>query len=179
MSQLTFLNTTPYIAQFVVAKGQQIIARPPGLEPQARFTMAANDRFEVAASTLIDGNTYTSAPATIVGNASFLAQIKQDAQQGTYEFEMAVMASTVADQWQFYQTTLGPVTFSISQYDTLLQSVVVERSFDAQTLTIGDTYSFYAVIEGVTTATVTTTNPNAQVTAEMDATTGFFTLAIA
>jgi hypothetical protein len=179
MSQLTFLNSTPYIAQIVVSKGEQIVARLPGIGPQARLTMPADDTFEIAATTLIQGDTYTSAPATFTGAARFLAQIVQHNEQGASDFEMQIQASSAANQLQFQKTTLAPVTFAISQHGAVLQSVVVDDSSEMKTLTTGDAYSFQAVIDGVTTETAITTNADATITAEMDAATGVFTLRVA
>jgi hypothetical protein len=168
MNALTFLNTTPYIAQFVVNKGEQVVARLPGIAPGATLQVPSNDTYQVTATTILEGNTYTSAPATVSGAAGFVAQVKQNGQQGTYDFEMKVEASNAADQMVFQKTTIGPVTFTISKNGVALQSVVVQNSFLVKTLQIGSTYSMYAVINGVTTATSQTTNPNATITAELD-----------
>ena len=35
MSALTFQNQTPYIAQYLVYKGEQVVARLPGVAPGA------------------------------------------------------------------------------------------------------------------------------------------------
>ncbi|MCX4161518.1 MULTISPECIES: hypothetical protein [Paraburkholderia] len=179
MSALTFLNTTQYIAQFVVNKGEQVVARLPGIAPGASLQVPSDDTYQVTASTILEGNTYTSAPATVSGAMGFVAQVKQNNLQGTYDFEMKVEASSAADQMVFQKTTIGPVTFNISKNGVYLQSVVVQNSFLVKTLQIGSTYSMYAVINGVTTDTAQTTNPSAVVTAELDNTdleSGYFTL---
>jgi hypothetical protein len=179
MSALTFLNTTPYIAQFVVYKGEQIVARLPGIAPNAQLQVPSDDTYQVVASTILEGNVYTSAPATVSGAMGFVAQVKQNNQQGTYDFEMKVQASNSADQMVFQKTTINPVTFTISKNGVQLQSVVVQNSFLVKTLQIGSTYSMYAVINGVTTGTTQTTNANAVITAQMDDTdleSGYFTI---
>jgi hypothetical protein len=182
MSTLTFHNTTQYIAQFVVYKGEQVVARLPGLTPNAQLQVPSDDTYEVTASTILEGNTYTSAPATVSGAMGFLAQVKQNVQQGSYDFEMLVEPSSTADHMEFQKTTLSPVTFAISKNGVHLQSVVVQDSFLMKTLQISDTYSIYAVINGVTTETVQTTNPNAVITAHVDNSdleSGYFTLSVA
>ena len=179
MSSLTFLNTTPYIAQFVVNKGEQIVARLPGIAPGATLQVPSDDTYQVTATTILEGNTYTSAPATVSGAAGFVAQVLQNGQQGTYDFEMKLEASNAADQMVFQKTTIGPVTFTISKNGVQLQSVVVQNSFLVKTLQIGSTYSMYAVINGVTTSTAQTSNANATITAVVDNTdleAGYFTL---
>jgi hypothetical protein len=182
MSALTFRNQTSYIAQFVVKKGQLIMARLPGVTPQAELLMPSDDIYSVIATTIIDGNTYSTAPATVTGPMEFLAQVKQNVQQGTYEFQMLIEPSPRADQMRFQKTTVGPVTFTISKNGTAVQSVVVSNSFMVEALTINDSYSVYAVINGITTETVQTTNPNAVITAVVDDTVlegGYFTLTVA
>jgi hypothetical protein len=181
MSALTFKNQTSYIAQFVAARGEQIIARLPGIAPEAQLLVPLEDTYEVAAATIIDGNTYTTAPVAVTGPMSFLAQVKQNAQQGTYDFEVKVGNSPSADQFIFQKTTIGPVTFTLSKNGVPLQNVVVEDSFRTETLTVGNVYVVYAVINGITTDTVQTSNPNAIITAVSEDTSleaGYFTLIV-
>lgn len=182
MSALTFRNQTLYIAQFVAKHGQLIMARLPGIEPQGELRMPSDDAYSVIATTIIDGNTYSTAPVVVAGPMEFLAQVKQNAQQGTYEFQMLTEPSPRADQMRFQKTTIGPVTFTISKNGIPLQSVVVQNSFMVETLTINDSYSVYAVINGITTETVQTANPNAVITAVVDDSAlegGYFTLTVA
>lgn len=181
MSHLTLRNTTAYVAQYVVLNGQQVIARLPGLMPNAQMAVPTGHTYQVVATTVIDGNTYTSAPLDVSGAAAFLAQVRQVYAQGTYEFEVVELPSTRPDQLQFQKTNLAPVSFTISKDGVSLQTVVVSNSFDVQVLDIGDTFYVYAVINGVTTDAVTTTNPNAVITAQNDDGTlefGYFTLVV-
>lgn len=168
MSFLTLRNHTAYIAQFVVSRGQQVIARIPGLAPGAQLQVPTAAVYQVVATTVIEGNTYTSAPLEVTGAAGFLAQVRQDVVQGTYEFEVVETPSTRPDQLQFRKTSLSPVTFTIARNGVMLQTLVVANSFQMVTLNIGDTYSIFAVINGVTTDTVTTTDPDATITAIAD-----------
>lgn len=182
MSALTFRNQTLYVAQFVARKGQLIMARLPGVAPQAELLMPSDDVYSVVATTIIDGNTYSTAPVAVAGPVECLAQVKQNAQQGAYEFQMLIEPSPRADQMRFQKTTIGPVTFTISKNGIPVQSVVVSNSFMVEELTINDSYSVYAVINGITTETVQTTDPNAVITAVVDDTVlegGYFTLTVA
>lgn len=181
MSALTLRNATTYIAQYVVHKGGLVIARLPGIAPGATLSIPTAESFEVIASTILNGNTYTSAPVAIEGATRFLAQVKQVPAQGTYEFEVVTMPSSIANQMQFEKTSLGPVTLQITQRGVPLQSVVVSDSFMEVTLEISDVYSVYAVINGITTDSVTTSNPNATITATAETSDmefGYFTLAV-
>lgn len=181
MSHLTLRNNTAYVAQYVVLNGQHVIARLPGLMPNGQMVVPTGHTYQVVATTMIDGNTYTSAPLEVSGAAAFLAQVRQVPVQGSYEFEVVELPSTRPDQLQFQKTSLAPVSFTISKDGVPLQTVVVSNSFEVQTLDIGDTFYVYAVINGVTTDTVTTTNPNAVITAHTDDSSlefGYFTLVV-
>lgn len=179
MSSLTFKNQTKYIAQYVVYKGDQCVARLPGISPGATLQVPSDDTYQVTATTILEGNTYTSAPTTVSGAMGFIAQVKQSNQQGTYDFEMVSEPSSAADQMEFQKTTIGPVTFAISKDGVHLQSVVVQNQFLKKTLQIGTTYKIYAVINGVTTDTTVTNNQGATITALTNDTNleaGYFTL---
>lgn len=181
MSSLTLRNNTPYIAMFTVLKGQQVIARIPGIAPGAQMAIPVTDSYQVEASTIIEGNTYTSAPMDIQSATRFLAQVLQTPVQGAYEFKVVELPSTRSDQLQFEKTTLSPVTFSILRDGVTLQNVVVSDTFRIETLTIDDAYHVYAVVNGITTETVTTTNPDAVITAiedTSDGELGYFTLEV-
>lgn len=160
-SRLTLQNETPYIAMFVVRRGDMTIARLPGLAPGAVLQVPTTQTYTVVATTVLEGNTYTSAPIVFTDAMRFLARVVQQQAQGTYAFEVASMSSSDPAQLQFEATTVSPVVFQVSANGRHLQSVVVANAFTAQTLQIGDTYSIYAVINGITTEVVTTDNPDA------------------
>jgi hypothetical protein len=181
MSNITLGNNTQFIAQYVVLNGEQVIARIPGIQPGAQLLVPTNDTYQVIATTIINGNTYISAPIDVSGPTNFLAQVVQVPSQGTYEFNVVELPSTDPNQLQFQKTTIGSVTFTITKDGIPLQTVVVNDAFQIRTVTIGDTFSIFAVINGVTTATVVTTNPNATVVANTDTSTlesGYFTLVL-
>lgn len=180
---ITLRNSTDYIAQFVIKKGGLVIARLPGLAPQAQIDVPTNNTYTVIASTILDDNTYTSAPSEInsgpESGQSFLAQVLQNQAQGTYEFNVEVSPSPVANQMIFQKTCLNPVTFSVQQENRTLQNVVVSDSFSAVSLSIDDTYHVYAIINGITTETFSTSSASATITAIDDSSSsgaGYFTL---
>ena len=74
MTMLTFLNKTDYPAQFLVKKGEQVVARLPAIAPQAVMQVPSTDDYQVTATTIIENNTYTSAPIQVTGASGFLAQ---------------------------------------------------------------------------------------------------------
>lgn len=181
MSHMTLRNTTDFIAQYLVMKGDQVVARIPGIGPNAQMKVPTNNVYQVVATAIIEGNTYTSAPLDVTGATGFKAQVIQVQAQGTYEFDVVETASLNASQLQFQKTCLMPVTFKILKNGQVLQSVVVSGDFKMKTVNIGDTYSIFAIINGVTTDTVSTTNPRAIITAITDDTImehDYFTLVV-
>lgn len=176
-SRLTLQNETPYIAMFAVRRGDMTIARLPGLAPGAVLQVPTTQTYTVVATTVLEGNTYTSAPIAFNGAMRFLARVVQQQAQGTYAFELVAMPSSDPRQLQFEKTTIGPVTFQVSANGMHLQSVVVANDFTMRTLQIGDIYSIYAVINGITTETVTIHDPDA-VIAVVEESDGFYAIEI-
>ena len=166
-SHLTLQNETDFLVMFVVRKGDMTIARTPAFPRGAILQVPTRQTYTVVAATVIEGNTYTSAPISVSGPAGFLARILQHGAQGTYEFDMQELPPRSPDQMEFQTTTISPVTFTISGNGIHLQSVIVTDAFRAVTLSLADTYTLYAVINGVTTGTIQTTNPDATITARV------------
>ena len=165
---IILLNQTQYAAQYTIKEGQQVIAKVPAVQPNGQMTVPVSDIYEVIATTLIDGNTYASAPLTVSGSMGFLAQMRQSASQGTYDFDVVMFQNVAPDQLAFEKTCINPATFTIRKNGKPLQNVVVTNSFQTQTLDISNTFSINAVINGIATETVTTSNPKATVTAIVD-----------
>lgn len=165
---ITLLNNTNFIAQYVVRKGDQIIARIPGVESKGSIHVPTANTFQVRATTILNKNTYQTAPMNAEPGDSFLAQVLQISDQGTFDFEMVEQTGSKPDSMEFETTTNTPVTFSVMKDGHLLQNVTVSDNFTNQTLFVGDTFYIYAVINGVTTSTITTNNGNAVITAVND-----------
>ncbi len=181
MSYMTFRNKTGYIAQYVVTKGEQVVARIPGIPPNAQMQVPTDNTYQVEATAVIDGNTYITAPLDVSGATGFRAQVIQAPTQDTYAFEMVEIPSLNPGQLQFQKTCLGPVSFTILLNGRVLQSVQVVDDFSMKTLEISDTYSIYAIVNGITTDTISTTDPSAVITAITGDTTldhGYFTLTV-
>jgi hypothetical protein len=162
---ITLLNQTQFDAQYVVKKGEQIISNLPAIQPNAKQTVPVSDTYQVTATTLIEGNTYTSAPLNVAGSMGFLAQVLQVKAQGTYEFDVVEFPSSASDQLSFQKTCINPVTFTILKDGKALQNIVVNNSGQNKTLDISNTFYIYSVINGVTTETLVTSSPQATVTA--------------
>lgn len=169
MKYLRLHNHTAYLARYWVCKGEQVIAIFP-VPAGAVGIIPDDDTHQLTAMVIIEGKEYVSAPLDLNGAACFLAEMRRVRPQGAYEFSVVRLPSTRPDQLQFQKTTLGPVTYTISRNGWPIQTVVVSNSAEVQTLAISDTFTIYAVINGITTDTVTTTttNANAAITATVD-----------
>ncbi|MFZ6759892.1 hypothetical protein ACO0K9_22060 [Undibacterium sp. Ji50W] len=179
---MNLTNKTSYQAYFTVLKGDLVVVEHIPVSPDALAELSTDlPPASLFATTTIEGNTYTTATQSFVGAAGFLAQVKQVPQQGTYDFELVNVGYSHPNQLQLQKTCIGPVIFSLRTNDHVEQNVVVTDNFVATTLNINDTYSIYAVINGVTTEAVQTNNPQATITAVVDTTSlesGYFTLVV-
>jgi hypothetical protein len=181
MNAITFLNNTAYPAHFSAKKGGQVLARLVAIMPGARAEVPTEGTYSVSATTVVDGNTYATAPVTIEGGMHFLAQVRQMREQGTYVFEIVVQPDGLG-RLSFEKTTLNPVVFTLAKDGEPLQTVVVNSSFETVEIGTAESYSFQAIVNGITTEPVTTANPNAVVTAVAepfgDGELGYFVLVV-
>lgn len=168
MSNLRLVNKTSYPAQFVVRRGDLVLARIPGLAPGGQVLIPVDATYQVTAAMVLDGNTYISAPQDVLAGCCFLAQVLQDRAQGGYVFSLVPGRSDQAQALQFQKTSLAPVTFTISRAGRPLQTLVVNDSFQRETILIGHEFTLQAVINGITTDAVTTANPDACIQAIED-----------
>jgi hypothetical protein len=163
MSNLTLRNATEVPAEFVVAIGDHGFARPQ-VPPGGEAAVVTNLYQVIAATTLLDGNTYMTAPVDAPPGTGFLAEVLQT-QQGVYDFALSVLAAAPGE-FSFEKAAPDPVTFTISKTGMPTQRVVVT---DGLTHTIPvpldfASYSVAAVVNGVATASVVIVDPNATVT---------------
>lgn len=176
---LTLRNNSPYVAQFVVRRGDLIVARLPGLAPGEQIVVPSEEVYEVVATTHVLENSYTTAPQVVSDGMALLAQMLQAQPHAPYDFEVVQTPLGQAGLLKFMKTSLAPVTFSIQTMGRVLQTVVVQDSYLAQTLVTSGTHFVYAVINGVTTQTLATVNPDAVITvvqSESELPWGYFTV---
>lgn len=164
--QITLTNNANSDAQFLVYKGEQLIDRIPGVEPGGVCLVPTADTYEVSATTILNKNTYISAPMPAQPGDKFLAQVLQISNQGTYDFDVVPSAGSKADSMEFETTTNTSVTFSVLKDGKPLQNVTVTDNYDGDSLYVGNTFRIYAVIDGVTTSTITTNDGSASISAE-------------
>jgi hypothetical protein len=179
--RMTLRNDTFYPATFQVKKGGVVIARMPAIVHGAAVQIPTSEAYTVVASTVIDGNTYTSAPISFFGAACFVARVLQHGAQSTYQFEMVQAPPRSADHLEFQNTTRAPVTFILSHAGIWLQTVVARDAFDTVSIPLTGGYTVYAVINGITTDLLQTDDPDAVIAARVGlggAEAGDFELAI-
>lgn len=162
---ITLLNTTSFDAHFRVMKGEQVVTSVLAIPQNASVQIRTGNQYTVTASTTIDGNVYTSAPMSVEGNAGFLAQVIQDKLQQTATFNVVNTANASLTELQFERTCLADVLFTISRDGKPLQNIVLRDSVMQSTLTLSENWSISAVINGITTGTVTTGDMNARIRA--------------
>jgi hypothetical protein len=178
---LTLYNTTDSDAQMIVTKGEQVVVFMPAIKAGQKVVVPSTDIYDVIATTVIDGNTYYSKSMTVTGPTGFAARVVQDYDQGTYVFDVQQIDSTSSSQMQFQSTWRDTVNFAISKDGKFLQNVTCADAFNVQVIQLGDTFSFKAIINGVTTAVQYSGNPNATCTAVNDTAQrniGYYTLQI-
>lgn len=179
--RMTLRNDTFHPATFQVKKGGMVIARTPAIVYGAALQIPTSEAYTVVATTVIDGNTYTSAPISFSGAACFVAKVLQHGTQSPYQFEMMQASPRSADHLEFQNTTRAPVTFILSYAGIWLQTVVARAAFDTVSIPLAGGYSLYAVINGVTTDSLQTDDPDAVIAARVGpggAEAGDFELAI-
>jgi len=179
MSNLTLVNDTDHVAQFVVKRGELVIARIPGVAPGGKVLVPTDMDFEVLASVVVDAETPVTASHKVGGAARFIANLS--AGSATPGFDLVAKPAARPDAFQFEKTCLNPVVFAIMRDGRPLQNVVVNDSFESAVVRIGNLFSVHAVVNGKSSNHGVTSNANAHVTLTRDQNgpgEGFFALRI-
>jgi hypothetical protein len=158
-----------------------VIARTPHVAPGGQLDVPVPERYEVMATTAVDGKVCFSAPVTVTGAARLIAQVVQEYRQGAHVLDMLEVASSAPDELQFQTTWRHEVTFRISKDGRPLHDVVCRDAFSRMAIKLGDTFSFEAVVNGVTTDIQYSNDPNAICTLVDDTSwrsSGYYTLVI-
>lgn len=179
MSNLTLVNDTESVAQFVVKRGELVIARIPCVEPGGRVLVPTDMDFEVIASAVVAAENSVVASHKVSGAARFIATLS--VKQAIPEFSLTVKPASKQDAFQFEKNCLNPVVFSIMRDGMPLQNVVVNDSFESAVVRIGNLFSVHAVVNGKSSNHGVTSNASAHVTLTRDTNNpggGFFALNI-
>ena len=165
MNSLTLYNGTDHPTQFVVHKNQQYIPRLPVVHPGAALAVPTANTFEVIATTVIDGRTYTSGPIRVTDAAIFVAEVITIWPRNEYMLNIKQIPKRELRQLQFRTRCMRTISFAIKKNGQLLGSVSVSDPIETVNVDINDTYHVYAMINGVTTQTRSLTNPDTVISA--------------
>jgi hypothetical protein len=170
MSRITLVNRSGASAYFSLSQA----GTPAGqisVGAGAYVVIPTSDTYAISATTMMaDGNTYVSAPATFTSMAQDVtAQVLQNG--GTFTFGLVTRPGSQLSTITLTNTTKAPVQFRVARGGSPLASVQVLDAFRNGTISTKRAYGFYAVVEGVTTATIETTqnDPAVAVVRDTDA----------
>jgi hypothetical protein len=181
MSNLTLANDTDHVAQFVVKRGELVIARIPGVEPGGRVLVPTDMDFEVIASVVVEPDMPVTATHKLGAAARFIASLASALKVGRPDFDLVTKPATKPDALQFEKTCLSPVVFTITRDGKPLQNVAVNDSFESAVVRIGNLFSVHAVVNGRSSNHGVTSNANAHVTLTPDSghpESGYFSMRI-
>ena len=170
MSAIKVVNSIPASTapsvEFRLFQGDHQVARF-GTHAGGSAEIPTAAEWTVQASTSMGDFTLTSNTFTFnESSVSVIAQVLTEA--GYYDFQIVkgpgVRPSTITVQnrWR------GPVQFSFMQSNPPVQTVIVVDEHNTGEVSTAQEWTAYAIANGITTQTVTITNPNATVTAIAD-----------
>lgn len=162
MSAITLLNRTDRLVVFRIHSGERPVLRPPALAPGASQRIPTAVVHRVVATTEVEGNTYTSAPVETVGAADFVARMVSVPPHSLHALELQREAATRPDRLLLQAETPSSATFVVQREDGARQTVVVYSAGEAS-VHIRETFSIYAIVDGVTTGTLSTDDPDARI----------------
>jgi hypothetical protein len=168
MTQITLQNTTQYPALIYVQQGDTLTGRVPVDTSGGNVVIPTTNTYSVTATAkLPDGNTYTTGPRSFsVNSQTVLAQVLQS--NGTWNFQLALSPGQAPSTITLENSCISPVTFTVTRNGSPLSTVLVVDAYNNATVSTIEEYSFYSVVNGVTSQTITTTNNNITVIAYQD-----------
>jgi hypothetical protein len=160
--QIVINNRTTYPCKVTVTRDGTLSSSLP-LAANGHAHMRTSQLYTVIGyTTMEDGNTVVSAPVHFSASShDIIAEILL--QDGAYVFRLVVSAGTHPDELTLYNHTKCPVSFDISMDHTPLRLVTVVNKQAHRAVSTREVYNFSAHVYGVTTATITTSNPEAHV----------------
>ncbi len=160
MSSLTFINRVQeFPAQFDITQNGElngIVSADIG----GKVSVPTSNSYTVYAVINLDDNTYTTGIRTFEAQSqNILAQCKQ--RDGTISFELVLGPGTQPNMITLRNTTRTDVQFFVRKNDTPLETVMVCGPYIQESIDTTDNYSIKAVVNGITTEDVGTSDPNA------------------
>ena len=160
MSNIILKNNTSVSALIYMFQGTTLSGRiPVGANGGSVMVPTTNSYSVTGTITMDDGNTYVTAPASFSSpSQNVLAQVFQN--EGTYTFQLLTTSGTTPSAITVSNSCKYPVQFSIKRDGSPLSSVIVVDSYNDDSISTMQTYTFAGVVDGITTEPITSSNPS-------------------
>lgn len=162
MSSITLSNQTLNAkADFRIYQGTDQIARV-NLNPGSEAGFGTGNIYKLQASTTVDGLSVTSAPITLSGSmAHLLAEVVME-QPSLYSFRLRKLDGASKPYALALESTWrSPVIFNIWKDQNETALVKVLDNHNVAYISTEQKWAIKAVVDGITTLEVETTNPDA------------------
>jgi hypothetical protein len=166
MSSIKLVNRIPAsvtpTAEFRLSRGSNQIARV-GVHAGGQASVPTTAHCQVQAFTTMGDFSLTSNIVSFDGtSATLLAQVRTE--DGFFDFQLTMAPGPVPSAIICENTWRHPVQFTITQPGSPLQIVTVVDEHNSTQVSTAEQWQCYAIANGITTATVTVTDPNATIT---------------
>ncbi len=180
MSAITLANSvTPDVigsAEFRIFQGNSQIARI-GVHSGGQAMIPTTSSFTVQATTSMGEFSLQSNTLTFSATSTTLvAEVLTE--NGYYDFQISQQPGTQATAIVCENTWRNPVKFTLSQPGTPVVVVTVVDEHNDVVISTAQQWTVYAIADGITTGSVTVTNPNATITLVADNNDDSFTLQV-
>lgn len=159
---ITIKNTTSIASQVIMSRDGTFTGRLLVDGKTEVCVPTAHSYTVIGSITMKDGNTYVSEPVHFSGDSQNITA-EMLLQSDPSVLCLVQTAGTYPNGIALYNRTRYPVTFSCSVNDNPLRLVTVVDDESRGLFSTRDIYSFQAIIDGVTSASITTSNCNATV----------------
>jgi hypothetical protein len=162
--------------EFRLSQGNHQIARI-GVHAGGQASIPTTTNYQVQAYTSMGDFSLTSNTLSFnATSATLLAQVLTE--DGFYDFRLVQSPGSQPSALVCENTWRNPVQFKITQPGTPVQIVTVVDEHNNTTVSTAQQWQCYAIANGITTQTVTITDPNATITLTPDNDDESFTLTV-
>jgi hypothetical protein len=167
MSAIKLVNNIPAsvtpATEFRLSQGSNQIARI-GVHAGAQASVPTTTNYQAQAFTTMGDFSLTSNTVSFNStSARLLAQVLTE--DGFYDFQLALAPGSLPSAIVCENTWRNPVQFTISQPGSPMQIVTVVDEHNNTQVSTAQQWQCYAIANGITTPTVTVTDPDATITA--------------
>ena len=163
MSAIHLLNAASSMAEFRLFQGINQIARV-GVPAGGHAAIPTTTQYTAQAFTS-EGEFSLSSNVVTFDSTSIVLLAQMQMENGFYDFQLAEKPGIAAYAITLENTWSAPVQFKLNQPHSLFQIVTVVDAHNCSNVSTAKVWSCYAICNGITSAAVTITDPNARVTA--------------